>query len=200
MAFFVTGIMSTLLIYGVLQELVETTSSAPPFVQTGYIYGVYGLQGEVWVKPSTDFPEMRFSKPGIRWLKQQVSGTDTIHEIELVEGQGNPRQSWIARKLVGSAILVRDEDRPVLEDGEFYTHDLIGMTVILKESGEPVGTVVNIFNSGVSDLLQVKLNSLRKIPDQIELNVRSDERSKKERREIKAADDSIERWQSHSAS
>ncbi|KAL8460807.1 hypothetical protein ACS0TY_032350 [Phlomoides rotata] len=220
-----------------IHELVETTSSAPPFVQTGYIYGVHGLQGEVRVKPSTDFPELRFSKPGIRWLKQQVSGTDTIHEIELVEGRGNPGQSWIvrfkdintveqARKLVGSAILVRDEDRPVLEEGEFYTHDLIGMTVILKESGEPVGTVVNIFNSGASDLLQVKLNSLRKIPDQIgnseigagdsgplvwipfveaivpsvdlekgemiitppkgllELNVRSDERSKKERREI----------------
>ncbi|KAL8555225.1 hypothetical protein ACS0TY_003145 [Phlomoides rotata] len=168
MVFVVIGIMSTLLIYGVLQELVETTSSAPPFVQTGCIYGVHCLQGEV--------------RPGIRWLKQQVSGTDTIHEIELVEDRGNPGHSWI----------VRFKDINTVE----------------QESGEPVGTVVNIFNSGASDLLQVKLNSLRKIPDQIgnseigagdsgplvwlpfvEAIVPS-----------KAVDDSIERWRGHRAS
>ncbi|XP_011096478.2 uncharacterized protein LOC105175663 [Sesamum indicum] len=218
------------------QELVETTSSASGFVETGYIYGVHGLQGEVRVKPSTDFPDLRFSKPGTRWLKQQVSGTETLREIELVEGRGHPGQSWIVRfnnidtveqaqKLVGSTILVTDKDRPDLEEGEFYTHDLIGMKVILKESGEPIGVVVNVFNSGASDLLHVKLNSLRNIHDKIgkskigqgdsgplvwvpfvesivptvdlekremlitppkgllELNIRSDERSKKERRE-----------------
>ncbi|KAL0363530.1 UNVERIFIED_CONTAM: Ribosome maturation factor RimM [Sesamum calycinum] len=217
------------------QVLVETTSSASGFVETGYIYGVHGLQGEVRVKPSTDFPELRFSKPGTRWLKQQVSGTETLQEIELVEGRGHPGQSWIVRfnnintveqaqKLVGSTILVTDKDRPDLEEGEFYTHDLIGMRVILKESGEPIGIVANVFNSGASDLLHVKLNSLRNIPDKIgksktgtgdsgplvwvpfvesivptvdlekgemlitppkgllELNIRSDERSKKERR------------------
>ncbi|PIN13825.1 hypothetical protein CDL12_13553 [Handroanthus impetiginosus] len=216
------------------QELVETTSG---FVETGYIYGVHGFQGEVQVKLTTDFPELRFSKPGTRWLKQQMSGTETLQEIELVEGRGHPGQSWIVRfndintveqaqKLVGSTILVTDEDRPVLEEGEFYTHDLIGMRVILKESGEPVGTVVNVFNSGASDLLHVKLTSSKYTPEHVkkseiagsdsgplvwvpfveaivptvdlekremlitppkgllELNIRSDERSKKERREL----------------
>lgn len=37
-----------------------------------------------------------------------------------------------AQKLVGSVILVKDEDRPDLEEDEFYTNDLIGMRVILK--------------------------------------------------------------------
>ncbi|KAL3833586.1 hypothetical protein ACJIZ3_008322 [Penstemon smallii] len=209
------------------QELVETsTSSAPRFIETGYIFGVHGFQGEVRVKPTTDFPDLRFSKPGTRWLKQQVSGTETLEEIELVEGRGHPGQSWLVRfnnidsmeqaqKLVGSTILVRDEDRPVLEEGEFYTHDLIGMTVILKESGEPVGSVVSVFNSGASDLLHVKLKSKQGGGDSgpliyvpfveaivptvdlekremlitppkglLELNIRADERSKKERREI----------------
>lgn len=105
-----------------------------------------------------------------------MSGTETIQEIELVDGRVNPGQSWIvkfnnidsdeevcsessylfideegqdtrimtinlwslfcqARKLVGSAILVRDDDRPPLEEGEFYTHDLIGMRVTLKVCG-----------------------------------------------------------------
>ncbi|CAA0832371.1 16S rRNA processing protein RimM family [Striga hermonthica] len=219
------------------KEIVETTSSASSFVETGYIFGVHGLQGEVRVKPNTDFPELRFSEPGTRWLKQQVMGIETIKEIELVEGRGHPGKNWIvkfndintveeAQKIVGATILVTDEDRPALEEGEFYTRDLIGMRVILKESGESVGTVVNVFNSGASDLLHVKLSSIRNIPDQngksnvvegdsgqlawvpfvkaivpvvdpekgemlitppkglLELNIRSNDKSKKERREL----------------
>ncbi|KAI5670765.1 hypothetical protein M9H77_11129 [Catharanthus roseus] len=216
----------------------ERTKVQTEFVEIGYIYSVHGLQGEVRVKPSTDFPELRFSEPGRRWLRQQIAGREMIQEIELVEGRGHPGQkSWIIRfdeidsvdqalKLVGSTILVREEDRPELEEGEFYTRDLVGMTVIIKETGEPVGTVVNVFNSGANDLLHVELRSslgisnpngkLEKksgdagplvwipfveaiVPDidlvkremlitppkgLLELNVRSDERSKKERRQL----------------
>ncbi|XP_059289578.1 uncharacterized protein LOC132043085 isoform X3 [Lycium ferocissimum] len=156
-----------------------------------------------------------------------------VQEIELMEGRGHPGQkSWIlkfheidsieeAQKLVGSALLVKDEDRPVLEEGEFYTRDLVGMRVFLKETRELVGTVINVFDSGASDLLHVEL-----LPDRnakprleggasgplvwvpfveaivpnvdlskremlitppkglLELNIRADERSKKERRQL----------------
>lgn len=37
-----------------------------------------------------------------------------------------------AQQLVGSTLLVTEEDRPDLEEGEFYTRDLVGMRVILK--------------------------------------------------------------------
>ncbi|XP_019229630.1 PREDICTED: uncharacterized protein LOC109210634 isoform X2 [Nicotiana attenuata] len=160
-----------------------------------------------------------------------------VQEIELVEGRGHPGQkSWIlrfheintieqAQKLVGSTVLVKDEDRPVLEEGEFYTRDLVGMRVFLKETREPVGTVINVFNSGASDLLHVELDSnisldrngkqrleggasgpLVWVPfveaivptvdlskremlitppkGLLELNIRADERSKKERRQL----------------
>ncbi|XP_059669282.1 uncharacterized protein LOC132314429 [Cornus florida] len=222
-----------------MQVTVETSKTEPEFVEIGYICNVHGLQGEVRVKPSTDFPELRFSKPGRRWLRQQFMGRSTIQEVELVEGRGgHPGQkSWIVRfreidtvdqaqQLVGSIILVREEDRPELEEGEFYTRDLVGMRVILKETGEPVGTVVNVFDSGASDLLHVMLNSSTEMPDGtgkqepnggasaplvwvpfveaivpnvdinrremlitppkglLELNIRSDERSKKERRQL----------------
>ncbi|MCD7457381.1 hypothetical protein HAX54_035004 [Datura stramonium] len=75
-----------------------------------------------------------------------------FHEINTIEQ---------AQKLVGSALLVKDEDRPVLEEGEFYTRDLVGMRVFLKETRRLVGTVINVFNSGASDLLHVEL-----LPDQ----------------------------------
>lgn len=37
-----------------------------------------------------------------------------------------------AKLLVGSTLLVMEEDRPELEEGEFYTRDLIGMRVFMK--------------------------------------------------------------------
>lgn len=40
----------------------EANETEGLFVQTGYIYSVHGLQGEVRVKATTDFPELRFSK------------------------------------------------------------------------------------------------------------------------------------------
>ncbi|XP_062163262.1 uncharacterized protein LOC133870204 isoform X3 [Alnus glutinosa] len=207
------------------QEAYETSKTGSEFVEIGYIYNVHGLQGEIRVKPSTDFPELRFSK--------------VVREVELVEGRGHPGQkSWIlrfrgidtedqAKQLVGSTFLVREEDRPELDEGEFYTRDLIGMRVVLKETGEFVGTVVNIYNSGASDILHVKLDSSVNMLDKtgkprttetvasdhlvyipfveaivpdvdenrremqitppqglLELNLRFDERSKKERRQL----------------
>ncbi|KAK1420322.1 hypothetical protein QVD17_21829 [Tagetes erecta] len=213
---------------------VEVGDIESRFVEIGYISSVHGLQGEVRVKPNTDFPELRFSEPGRRWLKQQLLGKEIIQEVELLEGRGHHGQKgWIvklknvdvveqAQQLVGSTILVLDEDRPELEEGDFYARDLVGMRVTLKETGEPVGNVVNVFDVGGSDLLQVKLDSSLEVIDKdgnlkseaplvwipfveaivphvdlskremiitppkglLELNVRSDERSKKERRQL----------------
>ncbi|XP_044461479.1 uncharacterized protein LOC123192863 isoform X2 [Mangifera indica] len=153
------------------EEIIETGNGESEFVEVGYLSGVHGLQGEICVKPSTDFPELRFSKPGRRWLRQEVLGRETIQEVELIKGREHPgRKSWIllfegidtveqAKPLVGSTLLVREGDRPELEEDEFYTRDLVGMKVFMKETGELVGTVVNVFNSGANDLLHVMTHS-----------------------------------------
>ncbi|CAL1400720.1 unnamed protein product [Linum trigynum] len=220
-------------------EAVETAESVSDFVEVGYLSSVHGLHGEICVEPTTDFPELRFSEPGRRWLKQSVNGKEVIQEVELLEGRENPgKRSWVlrlggfetvdeARQLIGSALLVREDDRPELEEGEFYTRDLVGMKVILKDTSKCVGTVVDVFNSGACDLLRVMLYSATDaidgtktpvieetgvsgplvwvpfveaiVPDVdmhkremwitppkglLELNVRSDVRSKKERRQL----------------
>ncbi|PIA41407.1 hypothetical protein AQUCO_02200075v1 [Aquilegia coerulea] len=221
-----------------VEEIVVTSIDEPEFIEVGYISKLHGIQGELRVKPNTDFPELRFGQPGKRWLKEQHLGKDIIREVELIEGRDHPGQrSWIvsfsgintvdkAKELVGSTLLVRKQDRPVLEEGEFYTRDLVGMKVILKDTGKLVGTVINVFNSGgPNDLLEVKLYSDEEtndgtgpepgtdvsghlawvpfveaiVPDVdmheremwitppkglLELNKRSDTRSKKERRQL----------------
>ncbi|KAL8152296.1 hypothetical protein V2J09_010056 [Rumex salicifolius] len=221
-----------------LDPSTSTNTNELEFVEIGYIRDVHGLQGEVSVKHSTDFPELRLSEPGKRWLRQRIYGKENLLEVELVEGRGYPGQkNWIlkfsgydsideAKQLVGATLLVKESDRPELEEGEFYSRDLIGIRVILKETSEPVGTVVNVFNHGANDLLQVMLDSpqeltygsIKEKPDidgsgaliwipfveaivpnvdmdrremqitppkgLLQLNLRSDERSKKERRQL----------------
>lgn len=48
------------------QETVEVDKTDSQFVEIGYISSVHGLQGEVRVKPNTDFPEMRLSEVQVR--------------------------------------------------------------------------------------------------------------------------------------
>ncbi|XP_010559268.1 PREDICTED: uncharacterized protein LOC104827733 [Tarenaya hassleriana] len=222
-----------------IPEVVETSNSESELVEVGFLSGVHGLQGEICVKPSTDFPELRFSKPGKRWLRQQVSGQDKIEEVELVEGRPHPGQkSWILKfrgfdsvdqvnQLVGSTLLAKEDDRPELNEGEFYTRDLVGMRVLLKETGQVVGNVSTVYDNGGYDLLHVMLDSSMDVkngsadtkssegsgtgrlvwipfveaivPDVdlqrremhitppkglLELNMRTDDRSKKERRQL----------------
>ncbi|KFK31467.1 hypothetical protein AALP_AA6G116000 [Arabis alpina] len=214
------------------QKAIETSSnSGLDLVEVGFLSGVHGLQGEICIKPNTDFPDLRFSKPGRRWLRQQLMGQEKIDEVELVEGRPHPAQkSWIlkfrgldnvdqVRQLVGATLLAEEHDRPELDEGEFYTRDLVGMRVLLKETGQLVGTVANIFDNGGNDLLHVLLDSSMEVcngsaktdqlvwipfvgaivPDVdlerkemyitppkglLEVNMRADDRSKKERRQL----------------
>ncbi|KAE8720035.1 16S rRNA processing protein RimM family, putative isoform 2 [Hibiscus syriacus] len=127
-----------------------------------------------------DLPPLQSTDSLSGWekmVKATSSGKEAIKEVELVEGREHPgKKSWIlsfsgietvdqARQLVGSTLLAEEEDRPHLEEGEFYTLDLVGMRVILKETGQEVGTVVNVFNSGANDLLHVMLKSAVPMPN-----------------------------------
>ncbi|XP_077243434.1 uncharacterized protein LOC143883980 isoform X2 [Tasmannia lanceolata] len=74
----------------------------------------------------------------------RVSGKEIIQEVDLTEGRGQPgKKTWIlsfsgidnvdkAKQFVGSTILVRESERPLFEEGQFYVPDLVGMRVVLK--------------------------------------------------------------------
>lgn len=133
--------------------------------------GAHGVRGDVLVTPRTDFPELRFATPGTRWLRARAAGKQQVREFELVRGRAHTgKKCWIvsfdgihnldeARQIVGSAILVKAGDRPEIEDDEFFSLDLVGMRVIVKDTGKLVGTVGQVFNFGGGDLLQVMLGS-----------------------------------------
>uniref|UniRef100_A0A452ZXB2 RimM N-terminal domain-containing protein n=7 Tax=Aegilops tauschii TaxID=37682 RepID=A0A452ZXB2_AEGTS len=153
--------------YGEDEELVEEDE----LVEVGYVSGAHGVRGDVLVSPRTDFPELRFATPGKRWLRARAAGKMQVRELELLRGKAHTgKKGWIvrfdgvdsldeARQIVGSAVLVKTEDRPELEEDEIYSLDLVGMSVIVKDTGKLVGTVAQVFNFGGGDLLQVMVGS-----------------------------------------
>jgi 16S rRNA processing protein RimM len=136
------------------------------WLEIGKIVAPQGLDGEVRVYPNSDFPE-RFVQPGQRWLLR--AGETAPQPIELlggryIEGKGlyvveiaGVEDRSQAETLRGCLLMVPESDRPPLGEDEYHVLDLLGLEVFMQESGERVGTVVDVISAG-NDLLQVQLD------------------------------------------
>lgn len=136
------------------------------WLEIGTIVAPQGLYGEVRVHPDTDFPE-RFEVAGQRWLLHP--GKTEPKSIELLAGRYIPGKNLYVIKLAGvedrnsaeelrdCKLMVHASDRPQLQEDEYHVLDLIGLSVFMQESGELVGTVVDVISAG-NDLLEVQLH------------------------------------------
>ena len=61
-----------------------------------------------------------------------------------------------AEKLRGTALTVPRSAMPVLDEGEYYHADLIGLAAVSPE-GEALGTIVLVANFGAGDVLEIEL-------------------------------------------
>ncbi|MBL8088664.1 MAG: 16S rRNA processing protein RimM [Chthonomonas sp.] len=124
-------------------------------IDVGRIVGAFGLDGHVKVQPTTDFPE-RFDRGSIlyldgeprkiqksHWLKSQVRikflSVNRIHEAEL---------------LIGKLLQIPADERPELEDDEFYVTELIGLKVV-DQDGTEIGTIGDVLQPPAQDVLVV---------------------------------------------
>jgi 16S rRNA processing protein RimM len=131
----------------------------------GQVVAAHGLKGWVRVHCLSDFPE-RLTEPGHRWL--QRPGRDPHPVImRLEQGQFFPNKNLYLVKFaelqdrndaedwVKAQILVSGQQRPQLQEDEFYLPDLIGIQVVHQPSGKSLGQVVGILPLG-QDVLEIK--------------------------------------------
>jgi 16S rRNA processing protein RimM len=127
------------------------------FLVVGRIGRPHGVQGEVRFKVLTDFPERLVPGKQVyvgdgrepRKISGLRGGGDyVILKIDGVEDRGQ------AGMLRSNFVYVRRSEVPSLGEGEFYTHELIGLKVE-TETGEVLGTISEILYTGANDVLLV---------------------------------------------
>ncbi len=136
-------------------------SSEPELILIGYTLKPYGLFGELKVRPASfDFDRHAELK---RVFFRKRNGQEIL-ELE-VAGSRADQENWFFKfkdlktpeavaHLSGGQLLIALEDRLELPDNMVYVSEVIGMAV-LDEKGDTVGKVVEVQESGASELLVV---------------------------------------------
>jgi 16S rRNA processing protein RimM len=121
----------------------------------------FGVKGEMKVEPMTDFPDrfrgltrVHLVSPAGKELVRKVTSVRYADKTPLLlfEGFDSPER---ARELNGWFIKVPREEAAPLPDGAYYWFELIGMEVV-SESGETLGTIVDVFETGSNDVYVMK--------------------------------------------
>jgi 16S rRNA processing protein RimM len=118
----------------------------------------HGVKGEVLVNVLSDFPERL--QPGTElFLGEKHQPVIIQSRREHNQGLLIAFEGFASREdldnLRNIFLYVRSADRPELGEGEFYHHQLIGMTVA-EEDGNELGRLAEILETGANDVYLVR--------------------------------------------
>jgi len=123
------------------------------------VIGAHGVTGEVRLKLFGDGPD------SLKRYKSLAAGTQTLTLKTIRSGPNGAVARFAeitdrtaAEALRGMELTVPRSALPPLEEGEYYHVDLIGLPCVM-ETGEPVGTIVQVENFGAGDILEIEKNN-----------------------------------------
>lgn len=134
------------------------SNGEPVFLAIGKLRKPHGIRGELLMKVLTDFPERVCSGMtvfvGTTYRPMLIQNRRWHRSALLITFQGyNSRDD--VDDLRNQMVYVRANDSPHLPEGEFYRHQILGLLVI-TDSGEHLGTVTNILETGANDVCVVQ--------------------------------------------
>ena len=126
------------------------------YVAVGRVLRPWGLRGDVKVESLTDFPE-RFTPGAALWVggvhrTVERSRSQKGDLYVKLSGLDDAAQAETAR---GQLLEVPESDLRELPAGEYYHHQLRGLTV-RSTAGEELGRVAEILDSGGNSVLVVQ--------------------------------------------
>lgn len=124
----------------------------------GEVTAPFGIDGSVRVFPTTDFPE--------RLTQLQAVAVDRLQGVrEVVSCRLAPPlavmrlQGFMTREqaetLRGAYLMVPEAELPSLPEGEYYWHQLVGLTVTEAGTGRPLGRLQHVLRTGAHDVFEV---------------------------------------------
>ncbi len=126
----------------------------------GSIVKPFGIEGYVIVQTLTDFPS-RFRKQNKVLLGRSEKDVREVMIERAAVGTRGVRMKFAgiddrnaAEQLVGSLLYIREEERARLPKGRYFTHDIVGLSVI-DENGVDRGTVREVLKMPAQDVFVV---------------------------------------------
>jgi 16S rRNA processing protein RimM len=141
--------------------------TAPDLTIVGRVRRAHGIHGELVVEPLTDVPDAVFA-PGRRVFAGTIDGDPAPDGRSLVVEESRPfKGGWL---VAFTSIADRNEaerwrDRYLLAprselapaaEGEFYVHDLFGLSVVLAATHAVVGEVSAVYELPQGIVLDVR--------------------------------------------
>lgn len=136
----------------------SSTPGEPVFLAVGRLRRSHGVQGEMLMDILTGFPE--------RLRSGKIVYVGDSHEpLRLASVRGHNKEKIVriagfetpedTARLRNAIVYVKASELPVLPEGEYYHHQLIGLSVV-DESGKPLGRLVDILETGANDVYVIK--------------------------------------------
>ncbi len=130
----------------------------PEYLVVGYLRRTHGLQGEILMDIATDFPE-RLQRDtrvyiGAGHEPAVIERVRAVSRGVLIKFLGTESAEAAAR-LCKEAVFVTSRDRPELESGQYYHHQLLGIAVF-DEAERPLGALTEILQTGANDVYVVQ--------------------------------------------
>jgi 16S rRNA processing protein RimM len=135
-------------------------NSEPEFLVAGKLRKSHGLTGEMSIEVLTDHPELLREGftvfLGKDYEKHIISSFRMADKLGLIRIKGfdNPES---LRGFNNAYLYFKMKDMPVLEDEEYYHHELIGLEV-RNEDGTLAGTLTEIIVTGANDVYVITPN------------------------------------------
>lgn len=135
-----------------------TTSTLAPFLLVGHVLAPHGLQGEVKVSVSSDFPE-RFAAGAELWVEGDDEPCRVVtsrphgdYLLLLLDRYGD---RTLAEHLRNRDLIVPRKLAKPLPEGEYYSDELVGLHVITA-SAQNLGVLVDIWWTGANEVYVVE--------------------------------------------
>lgn len=129
------------------------------FMEIGEVVSVHGLKGEMKVYPWADDPA-DFQKLNQIYFDPQGLEAMQVLQARVQKGMVYLKLQDVttveeARKYIRRTVYFNRDDLPLNQD-RFFVQDLLGMLVKDGKTGKPYGKLINITNTGASDIYHIQ--------------------------------------------
>lgn len=130
----------------------------PVFLVIGKLRKPHGVRGEISMEVLTDFPERITSGStvfiGSTHRATPIRSLRWHNQLLLLSFQGYTDLDQVGG-LRNQYVYVRSDQLDSLAEDEYYHHQILGLQVF-SDSGEPLGVVTTILETGSNDVLVVE--------------------------------------------